>query len=119
MFIYHQKTGNLFHNATIIETGYSGTKKGRNNPEMEAVPNVGPIPKGDYKIANFPINSKKLGPYSIPLYQKVMPTTHTRSGFWIHGNNSKNDASTGCIILSRAARNHIIASGDKDLSVVE
>lgn len=118
MFIYHQKTGNLFHNTTIIETGYSGTKKGRNNPEMEDVPNVGPIPKGSYMIGKFPIDHKKLGPYSIPLHRNSIPT-NGRSGFWIHGNNSKNDASTGCIVLSRIARNHIIASGDNLLSVVE
>ena len=37
----------------------------------------------------------------------------------IHGDDAENDASRGCIILSRPLRRQIIDSGDCELEVVE
>lgn len=97
--------------------GYSGRGAGRNNPSMQSSVGVGPIPRGTYRIAK-PRKSVKTGPHVMDL----APMGHTalgRSDFQIHGNNTRNDASRGCIILPRAMREKISGSGDTVLIVVE
>ncbi len=49
-----------------------------------------------------------------------VPGTQTfgRDGFLIHGDNRRHDASQGCIVLDRTARNRIATSGDTRLNVV-
>ncbi len=49
-----------------------------------------------------------------------VPGTQTfgRDGFLIHGDNRRHDASQGCIILDRAARDRIGNSADTRLNVV-
>lgn len=100
----------------VIGIGYSGTGDGKNNPEMEAVRMIGPLPRGDYEIG--PIyDTLHLGPRVMPL----TPIGHDalgRSGFFIHGDNAKHDASHGCIILPRGVRELIGAAGDRHLRVV-
>jgi Protein of unknown function (DUF2778) len=83
---------------------YSGAGEGRNNPALEAVPNVGPIPAGDWVI-DAPYDSIKTGPYTLPLYRasgEVVPGN--RSAFRIHGDNKTHDASHGCIIPADGLR---------------
>ena len=41
-----------------------------------------------------------------------------RDGFLIHGDNTRHDASTGCIILPRDVRDQISNTGDNDIDVV-
>jgi hypothetical protein len=41
---YAQKTGELQQDGKNVATGYSGAGPGKNNPEMENIRNVGPIP---------------------------------------------------------------------------
>jgi hypothetical protein len=56
-----------------------------------------------------------------PHVMKLAPDGHDargRSGFLIHGDNLRHDASTGCIILSRDIREQISRSGDNVLEVV-
>ncbi len=48
---YAQTTGELQRDDKLVATGYSGNGPGKNNPAMEDVPNVGPIPSGDWTIA--------------------------------------------------------------------
>jgi len=115
-FVYSQSTGQLTQNGTTIGTGYSGTGQGRNNPQMQATRNVGPIPTGDYQIG--PAHtSRNTGPQAMNL----TPSGHNaqgRSGFQIHGNNAANNASRGCIILPRVVRNTISSSDNTRLRVV-
>ena len=107
MWTYSQSTGELKQNGKRIGTGYSGRNvpdgpQGRNNPDLEATPNVGPIPRGRYLIKN-PLRV----PYHAPPVFPLAPqghNAHGRSGFQIHGNNVKNDASQGCIILDYPIR---------------
>ena len=52
---YHNSTGRLVcrdasGRTTVDHTGYAGTGAGRNNPAMENVRNVGPIPQGNYSV---------------------------------------------------------------------
>jgi hypothetical protein len=41
-----------------------------------------------------------------------------RDGFLIHGDNTRHDASTGCVILPRDIRDQISSSGDNEIEVV-
>jgi hypothetical protein len=54
---YHQTTGQLDHvdditgTVTNIDTGYAGRGDGYNNPDMQNIHDVGPIPEGTYTIS--------------------------------------------------------------------
>ena len=113
---YSQSTGQLSENGIQVGVGYSGTGTGRNNPAEEAVPRTGPIPSGKYSIGP-PHDTDTHGPYVMSL----TPVGHNalgRSGFLMHGDNVRHDASLGCIILGPQIRHRVGTSGDKDLEVV-
>ena len=48
---YAQRTGDLQQDGKQVSAGYSGANEGKNNPAMEDVPDVGPIPRGDWTIS--------------------------------------------------------------------
>lgn len=116
---YYQSSGEIKHNGVVVGTGYSGKDKGKNNPHMESIPFIGPIPRGLYVIGK-PRNTSSHGPFVLDL----IPKGHNalgRSEFLIHGDSIKNPgkASEGCIILPRLIREKIAYSGDKLLKVVK
>ena len=119
---YQQSTGKLTDPAgEWFSTCYSGHGEGLNNPAMEAVEGVGPIPAGTYKIgpARDPIDH--LGPIALPLtVVRFANPALDRSGFFIHGDNAAADhsASDGCIVDGLAGRQLIDASSDDDLEVI-
>lgn len=117
MWTYNQLTGELLRNSEFIGTGYSGTGLGHNNPLWQDIHNVGPIPKGIYQIGESRVHPK-LGPIVMNL--DPIPTTEVfgRSAFRIHGDNSRHDASHGCIILGPSIRKQISDSNDKLLQVI-
>lgn len=117
---YHQRTGELWRNGAKVATGYSGNGKGLNNPDMETVQGVGPIPRGRWYLDGV-YNSAKVGPFAIILDPDPSTNTFGRSAFRIHGDNSKGDrsASNGCIILPRAIRDKLWNFKDRILDVVE
>ena len=120
MWTYSQGTGNLLDpSGKLVATGYSGHGHGKNNCDLQHVPNVGPIPRG-YWILGKPYDSKKVGPYAIPLKPVLETETFGRSAFLCHGESSKNpgNASEGCIIFKRNVRNMMWDSGDRLLLVV-
>lgn len=48
---YRQSTGELLDaNGVVIGVGYSGSPAGKNNPAMQNVVDVGPIPQGTYHV---------------------------------------------------------------------
>ena len=115
---YSQSTGNISRDGVPVGHGYSGHDEGVNNPDMEAVRNVGPIPAGRYAIG-FSYTHATKGPASMNL----IPVHHDakgRTGFMVHGDNKKMNitASLGCIILAPMIRRDISASRDTDLEVV-
>lgn len=118
---YAQKTGDLQQDGNHVASGYSGSGEGKNNPQMEAVPNVGPIPKGNWTIAGPPISTRDHGPYVLKLHPTPETETFERSGFLMHGDSTKSpgSASRGCVILPRPVREQVWNSGDRDLLVVE
>jgi hypothetical protein len=120
MWTYAQKTGDLLHDGTKIATGYSGYDDGKNNPAMQAVANVGPIPQGDWTIIGPPINTPDHGPYVLRLQPAATTNTFGRSGFLMHGDaiESPGCASRGCVIMPRPVREQVWSSSDTDLEVI-
>jgi hypothetical protein len=104
----------------VAAHGYSGAELGKNNPAMQDAVGVGPIPRGAWAIDGV-IDSLRTGPFTIVLDAEPGTDTCGRSAFRIHGDSIANPgrASHGCIILPRAIREAIWASGDRHLSVVE
>lgn len=120
MWTYEQSTGILRDASWLhITTGYAGRGKGKNNPAMQDVRNVGPLPTGLYQMG-VAINHPRLGPIAIPLIPDAGNCMHGRSDFLAHGDSIAHpgEASLGCIILNPAARNLLSKSKDRWLSVI-
>ncbi len=115
-WVYSSSDGRLLRDGRVMGVGYSGTGPGRNNPEKEELVRVGPIPRGRWRVGNV-YKHKTLGPIVMNL-EPLGHDAHGRSAFRIHGDNSRNDASEGCIILNRGLREMISRSDDKILEVV-
>ena len=118
-WLYVQSTGEMFRpDRTLCATGYAGHGEGRNNPAMEQVRNVGPIPAGLYRIENPILRHPMLGPIAIPLTPAYESQMFGRSHFYCHGDNATHDASLGCIIMPHDARIEIARDAGKWLRVV-
>ena len=123
MLTYSQSTGALRDaNGNLLATGYSGHGDGLNNAAMQAVPDVGPIPRGLWSIGA-PQDTAEHGPFVLPLWPHAATDCFERSGFLIHGDEVEHPgehlASHGCIILDRAAREAVWSGGDHVLNVTE
>ena len=117
---YEQKTGKMIYpNGKTTAVGYSGHGPGLNNPDDEAIHNVGPIPRGPWIISLTPEPLGHLGPLALPLMPDGFDP-HGRSLFRIHGDNAAGNhtASDGCIILGHDVRQAIVNSGVTQLVVV-
>jgi Protein of unknown function (DUF2778) len=120
MWTYAQKTGQLLQDGKLVSTGYSGCGEGKNNAEMQAVENMGPIPQGQWIIVGRPTNTAEHGPYVLQLQPCAGTDTFGRSGFLMHGDSIEKPgcASRGCVIMPRTVREQVWTSGDVDLEVV-
>lgn len=116
---YNSSNGVLARAGNIVSVGYSGFAAGKNNPLLENESNVGPIPRGRWKIVGEPFDSPEHGPFCLRLQSEPGTETFGRSGFLIHGDSIVHPgmASKGCIILLRAHREDIWSSGDRELTV--
>ena len=125
MWRYDQSSGELTRDGKFVSKGYSGNGRGKNNPALEAVPGIGPVPAGKWKLVEV-YNSANVGPFAIVIHAvdaKPGDDTHQPTGrgsFRIHGDSIRapGTASKGCIILPRAVREAMWRSGDHDLEVV-
>jgi hypothetical protein len=117
---YAQKTGELQQDGTPVAIGYSGSGAGKNNPAMEHVRDVGPIPQGEWTIAGPPVDTPQHGPYVLTLKPAADTQTFGRSGFLLHGDSKESPgcASQGCVIMPRSVREQVWKSGDVELEVV-
>jgi Protein of unknown function (DUF2778) len=106
----------------IDSTGYSGSGEGKNNPALQGVPDVGPIPRGLYAIGplEWTTGAGPHGPDVLRLTPAPGNDMHGRAGFLIHGDAIEHPgaASRGCIVLPRSTRWRIAASGDRELLVI-
>jgi len=118
MWTWDQSAG-LLTRAGKSWRGYSGAGRGKNNPAMQAAVGVGPIPQGLWTVIARR-DSPSTGPCTLVLVPDSNNETFGRSEFRIHGDSIAHPgtASHGCIILPRAVRDAIWASGDRRLEVI-
>jgi hypothetical protein len=102
----------------VIAVGYSGHAAGLNNPALQNVVDVGPLPEGDFAIGD-PVDGTHLGDGAMPLAALPGTDTHGRSELWLHQDNVQHNesASEGCGILPLSALKAIAASPDRTLHV--
>lgn len=126
MWTYDQSSGELRKDGALFSLGYSGKGRGKNNPALQGMQGLGPIPRGDWHMVRV-YNSANVGPYAIELHAidaKPDDDTHQPTGrgaFRVHGDSIKNpgSASNGCIILPRNVRERMWKSNDHLLRVIE
>lgn len=119
MYVYSQSKGEMRDVANdLVGLGYSGFAQGKNNPNLQAQANIGPIPQGGYSMGDL-FHSDADGPDCIRLTPDPETMTFGRSGFLIHGDSLEHagSASHGCIILSHRARLILGTSSDRRLYV--
>ena len=117
---YSQETGKVMNpNGALAGIGYSGHGKGLNNPKMQNVIDVGPIPQGEWTICTFFDDLGGKGLIVAHLVPAHGTETFGRSGFMVHGDNreANHTASEGCMILPRFIRDAMMASKDRNLVV--
>jgi len=112
---FSQTTGHVTDDSgTIIAHGYAGNNKdpkhlGKNNPELQGMKCVGPLPQGKYTIGKWGDHGE-VGPNSAPLTQ-IEGETFGRNDFLIHGPGGEDPAncSKGCIVIPHDERMKVIA----------
>lgn len=120
MFIYSQSKHTLYHNDTLISSdGYSGHDLGMNNPAMQSVSMIGPLPVGLYEIGKS-YDHPKLGPITMDLIPDPFNEMFGRSLFRIHPDSIEHphEASEGCVCQDKTTRLYINSSLDKKLVVI-
>lgn len=115
-FTYEISTGELLlqqvQGNEFYGTGYSGRGFARNKPHYCYLQGQGPIPKGWYTLEG-PFNNyvNDQGHHLGNIVFRLVPDKDNqmfgRSGFLIHGDNTKHDASEGCIVQGPGIRQHV------------
>lgn len=106
---YSQSSGlfRIFAGSRLLYsgTGYAGRGPGKNNPEAQAKRAIGPLPTGLYLVGGA-FTHDQLGPLAFRLHPFPTNAMFGRSGFLIHGDSRSRpgQASSGCIVLDKAAR---------------
>jgi len=118
MLNYSQASGEMHDRYDVLlGTGYAGHGAGVNNPAMQSIPSVGPLPQGVYMISP-PIDTATHGPYVMWLTPNPANEMFGRSGFGIHADEAAHPgehlASTGCIVMSNQARIAIWTAAQAD-----
>lgn len=120
MWTWKQAEGALYTaSGGLFTHGYSGALLGKNNPAMQDLLAVGPIPQGRYAV-HAPHDTETHGPYVLGLQPSLENRMFGRSAFLIHGDSvhAPGTASKGCIVISKMARMSIWMSHDHELIVV-
>jgi hypothetical protein len=120
VYRYHQSSGILLHDGQSFAKGWAGQKAGENNPDMQDVHDIGPLPRGLY-IIGLAHTHPHLGPVVMNLTPDGYNEMFGRADFRIHGSAAIHPelSSRGCIILRRPFREAIAAGTDKLLEVVQ
>jgi hypothetical protein len=120
MHTFESSTGCWFDaTGKLLGRGWSGQLDGRNNPTMQNVANVGPIPEGMYTIGKS-YHHSKLGPITMDLEPDTSNKMFGRSEFRVHGfGEDIIHASEGCVIQVEMTRKAIDSSSDRRLQVVK
>ncbi len=129
MHTFEQSNGNLWHDGALLGTGYAGAPAGKNNPAMQGVRGVGPLPVGDYTIGK-PTNVTHCGVEAFPLIPNAVTRAFITSlgrdpdAFFLHGDDIAHPGcgSEGCIVQARPVRDQVnkdVEAGDDQLQVVD
>lgn len=121
LLTYRQSTGELSReDGSVVAVGWAGCGKGKNNPAMDDVRCVGPLPAGLYRVRARQ-DHPRLGKDVCALDQ-VQGESHGRNDFWIHGPSLNplkyGQESMGCIILKRPDRLKVLALNPAFLRVI-
>lgn len=102
----------------IFKSGYAGRDAGKNNPDMENVKGIGPLPRGTY-VASAPADDAVVGKYAMRLTPSDTNEMYGRNSFFLHGDAVEHPglASHGCIVLPLNLRQKFWASGDHAIQV--
>ena len=106
MFTYEQATGRLLDpSGNLLGQGYAGHGAGVNNPSMQGVAEMGPLPRGKYKIGE-PYTNPHTGRVTMNLEPDAANQMFGRGLFRIHGDNplGNRSASEGCIVVPLGVR---------------
>lgn len=119
---YSQSSGQLTApDGSPFAIGFAGRDAGMNNPAMQFVSNIGPLPQGEYEMGPWFDKHPQLGLCVIELTPSATNVMEGRSGFFIHGANPADvpESSHGCIVIGNCAtRKQIWDSIDHALLVV-
>ncbi len=122
---FNQSTGQIdFHDTDqdfVLGIGRAWNGLGKNNPSMQSVRGVGPLPCGWYTIRE-PFNHPTCGPF-VP---RLTPDPGTEmfgwDGFLIHGAAldpaKQGQESKGCIVAARVIRKRIHTLGARRLRLI-
>lgn len=120
MWRFEQYTGFWANpaNEVIYRHAYAGRDAGKNNPDMQDVKGVGPLPRGFY-TAGEPHDDAVVGKYALRLTPSSDNEMFGRNSFFLHGDSLEHFglASHGCIVLPRVLREHFWNSGDHIIQV--
>lgn len=126
MWTYIQKTGEFLHDGQHVAFGYAGRDYddagnfvgGKNNPEMQSVKGIGPLPVGLYR-SEPPTDDPVVGRYALRLVPDPSNEMYGRSSFFLHGDSAAHpgQASHGCIVQGPAPRREFWDSDDHDIRV--
>jgi hypothetical protein len=126
MITYSQSTGEMTLASGVVFHGHAGQGSGLNNPDMQNVHGIGPLPQGTYTLgpwqdgAAYGPSFHRLGPFITRLTPDEGNEMFGRWDFCIHGGDGSNPPtdSEGCIVLFRSARVAIAASKETQLTVI-
>lgn len=103
---YSQSLGMLHKDGDLVASGWAGNGEGKNNPAMQNVRCVGPLPQGLWIVGVWQ-DHPRLGHLVAPLTQ-IEGETFGRDSFFIHGPSKNKDhygqESMGCIVVPIAGR---------------
>lgn len=110
----------MTQNGVAKAVGYSGHGEGKNNPAMQSVHDVGPIPQGLWKMTALELETAEHGPYVIVLTPSPFTETFGRTGLLCHGDSVEHPgcASLGCVIMPHPVREEMWTSDDHFLKVI-
>lgn len=127
MWTFKQATGQIRSEDLRLQgTGYAGRDAGKNNPAMEGVKGIGPLPCGTYKAVELLEVHPTVGRFALRLEpdedttKKILAYGRDPKSFFMHGDSAEHPglASHGCIVQQRDVRQQFWATYDKTVRVV-
>ena len=114
----HQLTDDDGNVVAPPDACFAGNHEGLNNPAMQNVGFIGPLPQGVYSVGDWGEHGA-LGPNSAPLTQ-VSGDTYGRNNFFCHGpgGHDPSQCSEGCIVVEAEYRQKVIDLAPDTITVV-